>query len=46
MKKEENISEFKADKQNIIQNKELGFFEALIPVIILMGMLGYNIFLV
>ncbi|WP_034045019.1 Na+/H+ antiporter NhaC [Wocania ichthyoenteri] len=42
----DNISEFKADKQNIIENKELNFKEALIPVIVLMGMLAYNIFFV
>ncbi len=42
----DNISEFKADKQNIIENKELNFIEALIPVVILMGMLAYNIFFV
>ncbi|SHI53133.1 Na+/H+ antiporter NhaC [Algibacter luteus] len=43
MKKDKNISEFKADTQTIIENKELNFLEALIPVIILMGLLFYNI---
>ncbi|OUS00761.1 sodium:proton antiporter [Flavobacteriales bacterium 33_180_T64] len=46
MKNDQNISEFKAKDQNIVENKELNFFEALIPVIILMGMLAYNIFFV
>lgn len=46
MKDNKNISEFKADNQNIIENKELNIWEALIPVIILMGMLAYNIFFV
>ncbi|MEC3908779.1 Na+/H+ antiporter NhaC [Tamlana sp. 2201CG12-4] len=44
MQDEKNISEFKADEQNIIENKALNFLEALIPVIILMGLLAYNIF--
>tara|TARA_R110002049_G_scaffold177892_7_gene345102 strand:- start:1262 stop:2932 length:1671 start_codon:yes stop_codon:yes gene_type:complete len=42
----DNISEFKADKQNIIENKELNIWEALIPVVILMGMLAFNVFFV
>jgi NhaC family Na+:H+ antiporter len=46
MKDEKNISEFKANDQTIIENKELNFFEALIPVVILMSMLAYNIFFV
>jgi NhaC family Na+:H+ antiporter len=46
MSEDNNISKFKAKDQNIVDNKELNFFEALIPVIILMGMLAYNIFFV
>ena len=46
MQDDSNISKFKANDQNIIENKELNFFEALIPVIILMAMLAYNIFFV
>ncbi|WP_460219151.1 Na+/H+ antiporter NhaC [Psychroserpens sp. MEBiC05023] len=46
MNDENNISEFKAKDQNIVENKELNFFEAMIPVVILMGMLAYNIFFV
>lgn len=40
------ITEFKADKQNVVDNKELNIFEALIPVVVLMGLLAYNIFFV
>jgi len=46
MQDENNISEFEAGNQHIIENKELNFIEALIPVTILMGMLAYNIFFV
>ena len=41
-----NISKIQVDDQKIIQNKELNIWEALIPVIILMVMLAYNIFYV
>ncbi|MEZ4796570.1 MAG: Na+/H+ antiporter NhaC [Flavobacteriaceae bacterium] len=44
MKEDNNISEFKANDQNIVENKELNFYEAMIPVVILMAMLAYNIF--
>ncbi|TBN04291.1 Na+/H+ antiporter NhaC [Hyunsoonleella flava] len=44
MEDDKNISEFKANDQNIIENTELNIWEALIPVIILMGLLAYNIF--
>lgn len=46
MQDDNNISDFKANNQNIIENKELNIWEALIPVIILMAMLAYNIFFV
>ncbi|HMB99923.1 MAG TPA: Na+/H+ antiporter NhaC [Flavobacteriaceae bacterium] len=46
MQDKENISEFKAGDQHIIENKGLNFYEALIPVVILMAMLAYNIFFV
>lgn len=39
-----NLSEIEIQNQKIIDNKELNLFEALIPVIILMAMLAYNIF--
>lgn len=44
MQDEKNISKIKIDGQNIIENVELNIWEALIPVIILMAMLAYNIF--
>ncbi|MCF6348084.1 MAG: Na+/H+ antiporter NhaC [Flavobacteriaceae bacterium] len=50
MNSENNISNIHIDPevsgQKIIQNKELNIWEALIPVIILMVMLAYNIFFV
>lgn len=39
-----NLSEIEIQNQKIIDNKELNLYEALIPVIILMMMLAYNIF--
>ena len=44
MQDDKNISKTKADNQTIIENTELNIWEALIPVIILMGLLAYNIF--
>ena len=44
MQDDKNISEIKIDEQRIIENKELNLLEALIPVVILMGLLAYNIF--
>ncbi|MCH4553393.1 Na+/H+ antiporter NhaC [Aestuariibaculum lutulentum] len=41
-----NISEFEAGNIHVIKNKELSIQEALIPVLILMSMLAYNIFFV
>jgi len=46
MQEEDNQSELKIDDQKIIENKELNIIEALIPVVILMGLLAYNIFFV
>jgi len=46
MQEENNISETQAKDQTIISNKELNIWEALIPVVILMGLLAYNIFFV
>ncbi len=45
MQDDENLSEIKIEDQKIIENVELSIWEALIPVIILMGLLSYNIFL-
>ncbi|MEP5254058.1 MAG: Na+/H+ antiporter NhaC family protein [Winogradskyella arenosi] len=39
-------SQLDFDNPNIIDNKELNLLEALIPVVILMGLLAYNIFFV
>lgn len=39
-----NLSEIEIQDQKIIDNKELNLYEALIPVVILMIMLAYNIF--
>ena len=44
MQDDKNISKIKIDEQRIIENVELNIWEALIPVIILMTMLAYNIF--
>ncbi|WP_299116765.1 Na+/H+ antiporter NhaC family protein [uncultured Winogradskyella sp.] len=41
---DDDLSEIKVDDQKIIDNKELNIFEALVPVVILMGLLAYNIF--
>lgn len=45
MDKKDNISKIQVDDQQIIENIELNIWEALIPVIVLMMMLAYNIFL-
>ncbi len=44
MQQQDNLSEIDIDKQKIIENKELNIWEALIPVVVLMGLLAYNIF--
>ncbi|MEJ6792959.1 MAG: Na+/H+ antiporter NhaC family protein [Lacinutrix sp.] len=41
-----NLSDIDIQDQKIKENKELNFFEALVPVLILMGLLAYNIFFV
>lgn len=43
MQDDKNITELKADHETIIENAELNIWEALIPVILLMGLLFYNI---
>ncbi|TCK68980.1 transporter (NhaC family) [Winogradskyella wandonensis] len=43
---DQNDKNFKANDQNIVTNKELNIWEALVPVIILMALLAYNIFFV
>ena len=44
MQEKNNLSEIEIENQKIVENKELNIWEALIPVIILMLMLAYNIF--
>jgi NhaC family Na+:H+ antiporter len=44
MQKEKNLSEIIIEDQKIIDNKELSLLESLIPVVILMCLLAYNIF--
>ena len=44
MQDDKNLSEIQVGDQHIMENKELGLLEAFIPVIILMGLLAYNIF--
>ncbi|TYQ00382.1 transporter (NhaC family) [Tenacibaculum adriaticum] len=44
MQDSKNISEINIDNQKIIDNKELNIWEAFIPVVVLMGLLAYNIF--
>lgn len=44
MEDNQNIFEIKIEDQKIIENKELNIWEALIPVLALVGMLAYNVF--
>jgi NhaC family Na+:H+ antiporter len=44
MQDDKSISEIDIQEQRIIDNKELSIWEALIPVVLLMLMLAYNIF--
>ncbi len=44
MQEDKNLSEIEIQEQRIIENKELNIWEALIPVVLLMAMLAYNIF--
>ncbi|WP_178985172.1 Na+/H+ antiporter NhaC [Winogradskyella helgolandensis] len=46
MQENDELSEIQIEDQKIINNKELSFLEALIPVVILVGLLAYNIFFV
>ncbi len=41
---DDDLSEIKIEDQKIIDNKELNIFEALVPVVVLVGLLAYNIF--
>ncbi|WBU89198.1 Na+/H+ antiporter NhaC family protein [Cellulophaga omnivescoria] len=42
----QNLSTSDPKNEHVVENNELNFFEALIPVIILMSLLAYNIFFV
>jgi NhaC family Na+:H+ antiporter len=46
MQEHDNLSEIEIEDQKIIENVELNIWEALIPVLILMALLAYNIFFV
>ena len=46
MQDDKNLSEINIDDQKILDNKELNLLESLIPVVILMCLLAYNIFFV
>jgi len=46
MQENKNLSEFDIEDQKIIENIELNIWEAIIPVVILMSLLAYNIFFV
>ncbi|MGB3607848.1 MAG: Na+/H+ antiporter NhaC [Psychroserpens sp.] len=46
MSEDNHLSDFDAEDQNIVENKALSFVEALIPVILLMSLLAYNIFFI
>ena len=46
MQDDKNLSETHIEDQKIIDNKELNLLESLIPVVILMCLLAYNIFFV
>lgn len=44
MPNKDNLKEIKIQDQKIIENKELSMWEAMIPVIALVAMLAYNVF--
>ncbi|AOW20549.1 Na+/H+ antiporter NhaC [Urechidicola croceus] len=44
MPKNDNLSKIEIENQKIIENKELSIWESIIPVVILMMLLAYNIF--
>ncbi|PQJ79377.1 Na+/H+ antiporter NhaC [Polaribacter porphyrae] len=44
MQENKNLSEIEIEDQKIIDNKELNIWEALFPVIALVGMLAYNVY--
>ncbi|MGY8914890.1 MAG: sodium:proton antiporter, partial [Flavobacteriales bacterium] len=40
----QDLNSLKPEDENIVENKELNIWEALIPVFALVGMLAYNVF--
>ena len=46
MQDNKNLSEIEIEEQKIIENRELNLIESMIPVVILMCLLAYNIFFV
>ena len=46
MQDQKNLSEIDIENQKIVDNKELNLLESMIPVVILMCLLAYNIFFV
>ena len=45
MQKQQNYTEIKIKDQKIIKNNKLSILEAIIPIITLVGMLAYNVFI-
>ena len=45
MQKQQNYTEIKIKNQKIIKNNKLSILEAIIPIILLVGMLAYNVFI-
>ena len=45
MQDQENLSELKIQDKKVLENRELSILEAVIPIIILVGMLAYNVFI-
>ena len=46
MSDQKNLSEIDIEDQKLIDNKELNLLESLVPVVILMALLAYNIFFI
>ena len=44
MQDDKNLSEIKIEDQKIIENKALNIWEAMFPVLALVAMLAYNVF--
>jgi NhaC family Na+:H+ antiporter len=44
MQEDKNLSEIEIEDQKIIENKELNIWEAIFPIIALVAMLAFNVF--